>query len=116
MVSEKVDKLSQFIEFIEIRCQMLEAVSASSGSVSNSGGLRLSQNVRRESRSLTSLAARDASAVCVICHENHKVYTCIKFRGLSVEEMRSKVKELKLCFNCLGVRHTAQECKSTRFL
>ena len=48
---------------------------------------------------------------CVYCKDdNHRAINCTKVT--SVHERQKILSEKKLCFNCTGTRHRADECKS----
>ena len=48
---------------------------------------------------------------CVYCEDdNHRAINCTKVT--SVHERQKILSEKKLCFNCTGTRHRADECKS----
>ncbi|CAD6235401.1 GSCOCG00007880001-RA-CDS, partial [Cotesia congregata] len=49
---------------------------------------------------------------CPVCDEKHRLYTCDKFRELTVEERRKVVLNAQLCFNCFGNNHTVKLCRS----
>lgn len=70
------------------------------------------QNIKRETKFLTHFVAGDPLVECAVCNQNHKIYSCTKFLELSTDDKRNKVKELNLCFNCLGKKHSAKDCKS----
>lgn len=93
---------------------MLEAINPQ-GSGSNSNfKTGSSQGIKRDNKVLAHLSTGDSSFVCVICKQDHRIYSCPTFRNLTIDDRRGKVKALELCFNCLGVKHTARDCKSTK--
>lgn len=48
---------------------------------------------------------------CLHCNDkSHKIYTCLKFKGLPLEEKRAFVFSKKICFNCLGRKHMSSQC------
>ena len=60
-----------------------------------------------------SATAYDSSEpTCSLCHKNHYLGKCDTFLNKSPSQRREFVKITKRCFNCLGVRHAASECKS----
>ncbi|XP_043461973.1 uncharacterized protein LOC122498348 [Leptopilina heterotoma] len=114
VVSSKLSKLTEFLEFLDTRCQMMEAISSKAPhtEMTKTG---FNQGTKREgNKILTHVATGKNSVDCVLCHKDHRVYTCSAFQDLSVENRRDKVKELNLCFNCLGIKHAARDCRSTR--
>lgn len=51
---------------------------------------------------------------CLHCQGSHSTFGCPSFREKTVEQRQAWVRERKLCFNCLGEKHRAEDCKSTR--
>ncbi|XP_066261326.1 uncharacterized protein [Euwallacea similis] len=47
---------------------------------------------------------------CPKCKGNHPIYMCKKFREREVQERIERIKELKLCFNCLRSDHQSKPC------
>ncbi|XP_052757236.1 uncharacterized protein LOC128202123 [Galleria mellonella] len=47
---------------------------------------------------------------CIMCSENHALYTCISFLNLSVKNRIKLIDDKKLCQNCLRSGHTVNEC------
>ena len=45
-----------------------------------------------------------------LCNENHFAINCTKYK--TVDSKRARVSELKLCFNCLRGKHTANNCRT----
>ena len=41
------------------------------------------------------------SIICSFCKQSHRIYTCPKFLTLPIADKYEKVKQLRLCFNCL---------------
>ena len=51
---------------------------------------------------------------CRLCSQDHGLWKCDQFKGLSVEERWNKARELKVCFRCLSSYHMSNSCKSRR--
>ena len=47
---------------------------------------------------------------CIICASNHALFSCTEFKRISVQDRWSKVKQHKLCFNCLTKEHNSNSC------
>ena len=52
----------------------------------------------------------DYIKLCQLCNENHFAINCTKYK--TVDSKRARVSELKLCFNCLRGKHTANNCRT----
>ena len=48
---------------------------------------------------------------CVVCYQNHAVWSCETFRAKTVSERWSTAKQNRLCFKCLGKNHIARFCR-----
>ncbi|XP_044746498.1 uncharacterized protein LOC123308039 [Coccinella septempunctata] len=48
---------------------------------------------------------------CFYCKSDHSLFYCGDFLKLSVPARNSKVKEMKLCINCLRPNHISSDCK-----
>lgn len=49
---------------------------------------------------------------CPCCTGLHKIYSCDKFKELSIKDRLNTVREAHLCFNCLSSFHMSNKCKS----
>ncbi|UYV73350.1 hypothetical protein LAZ67_10002818, partial [Cordylochernes scorpioides] len=47
-----------------------------------------------------------------LCQQEHGIYLCPTFLDMEPLERRRKVKQLKLCFNCLRNNHSVNQCRS----
>lgn len=50
--------------------------------------------------------------MCPCCKEEHLIYRCSKFQGMSLQERKGFVAKSKLCFNCLKAKHRVINCPS----
>ena len=104
--------LDQLREFINRRVQALE-VSESRTPQSSFNNIKSSQD-HRKSREPNHVSQnyKISTERCPACSENHKVFSCDKFKNLSIQERKNIVFTAKLCFNCLNSGHTTKDCKS----
>ncbi|UYV70683.1 hypothetical protein LAZ67_8000259 [Cordylochernes scorpioides] len=51
-------------------------------------------------------------ANCFLCQQEHGIYLCPTFLDMEPIERRKRVKQLKLCFNCLRNNHSVNQCRS----
>lgn len=51
---------------------------------------------------------------CSYCQADHNTFSCHDFKALRPQERQDWVKEAKRCYNCLGERHLAVDCRSER--
>lgn len=48
---------------------------------------------------------------CPMCKQDHNLFMCEVFRNASIEVRNAKVREAKLCLNCLRPGHPTQKCR-----
>ena len=51
---------------------------------------------------------------CSLCSKDHMLYRCVTYKSKSDAEKLSFVRKKRLCFNCLGTKHTTKYCKSKK--
>ncbi|XP_055634668.1 uncharacterized protein LOC129774754 [Toxorhynchites rutilus septentrionalis] len=51
---------------------------------------------------------------CLLCKENHRHFECPELHKLSPDQRYEKVKNLKICFNCLRPGHRTLDCSSKK--
>nr|CAI5856106.1 unnamed protein product [Callosobruchus analis] len=49
---------------------------------------------------------------CLFCQKPHSIYKCFEYNELTPPERLKRVKELKLCENCLRINHSVVQCLS----
>ena len=49
---------------------------------------------------------------CNVCNQYHRTEACAQLTNLAVDERVKKIKEHKLCFNCLSKEHIKPQCKT----
>ena len=107
--NQDVPDLDKFLEFIEKRSHVLDAISRnvpSKGHQQNKNPASL--NTQRSKGLLT-----QSHITCVICKDcSHTIYKCSKFKNMSVSERYDAVLKNKLCKSCLHHSHSVYNCKS----
>lgn len=106
---DELPQLSELFEFLEKRCLVLENL--------NSTGAQITPKFTKPhlKASLHAFAPQNNDhAKCCYCDENtHKIYSCNKFKNVSIADKRNFVNSKKLCYNCLGTAHAVAQCSST---
>lgn len=97
------------LDFLENRCHFLEKIEKKIDIVNQSQGSR-SHGGKTQSKFSHASTQRFA---CSLCKEQHALFSCKSFLELSVTNRIAKVKQLKLCFNCLRMGHMSTECKGS---
>ena len=71
---------------------------------------------RKQEKNHISHSVQDETTIkkkrpCILCHKDHALYTCDKFKGLTTDGTEKFVKEKRLCLRCLGGGHAVKNCK-----
>ncbi|XP_070075721.1 uncharacterized protein [Drosophila takahashii] len=97
-------RIEDLFGFLDARCEEFE-LSHHEPTTASYG-----QNTRGAARSFVSAGQ---SFKCVQCRsDDHSLYDCGHFLGLSVEQRHAFVKEKRLCFNFLKPDHVFARCES----
>lgn len=89
-------QMSEYVSFLQKRCEVLEAIGSS---------------YRKNEKVFKQPERRAFIDKCVCCDENHAIYSCNKFRNMTVYDRRDLAKKKLLCLLCLKPKHQANECK-----
>lgn len=99
--------LTQFLAFLNKRADLLETIDES----------KPKGKSKHESSPNKSLIVNKGSdkkskrRSCPLCDdESHNLFSCESFRSLPIESRIAKVKEFKVCENCLRFGHAANKC------
>ncbi|XP_023229230.1 uncharacterized protein LOC111629544 [Centruroides sculpturatus] len=103
--SNDVPKLDNLISFLEKRSQILENINKTTFVKP-----RCSQD-RVKPKSLF-VKCNNSMSHCILCKQNHPVYTCDSFLRLEASQRNDVVAKNNLCFNCLSDRHKLSSCNS----
>lgn len=115
-------KLSDFLDFIEKRYQVLEAVQGDTKRYRHENRFENRNENRFENkydhkyenkydRKHESFEKKqEGNGKCVCCSENHALYKCLKFKKMKVADRRELVHQHKLCILCLQGNHKAINC------
>lgn len=100
--SNELPTMKEFIGFLESRANALENIPT------------LSETKRKISHlATTSNTNTKPMQNCLFCKtSNHTIYKCLKFKALPNPQKRQFVKDNKLCYNCLGTKHSVDQCSS----
>ena len=107
--STTVPHYNDLLEFLNLRAQ------ASEHTIDDSHR-RTPNEMRKVHKPIASHNANvtpASNASCPLCKsENHLLFACSKFKGLSHERKMATVKSNGLCLNCLRSGHFSKNCKS----
>lgn len=100
--------LSQFCTFLSNRADLLENLEDKI--TINPENVKTKSFIIRNNESNKKYNKNNA---CPMCKSEHLLFSCEKFKALSIESRINKVKECKLCFNCLKPGHSNKTCTLT---
>ncbi|XP_024939622.1 uncharacterized protein LOC107266569 [Cephus cinctus] len=98
--------LSEFKIFLERHCKYLYKTGKNStpANTSNKGNKPQSSGTKQMKAFSTS------SKSCVLCKGEHAIYACEEFKKLPASMRIQRVREHKLCYNCLSSTHQNMQC------
>nr|CAI5865611.1 unnamed protein product [Callosobruchus analis] len=99
-IVKKIPKIIDLTEFLEHRCQLLEAIQCNK------------QKVVYKGKPNSVLSHVTQSAECRLCKGVHFIQGCDNFLKMAIHERIKEVKRMHLCINCLRANHFAEQCKS----
>ncbi|UYV64956.1 hypothetical protein LAZ67_3002560 [Cordylochernes scorpioides] len=94
-----IPSCSELLKFIETNAKALNT------SKTERGLPLIKRSMKLQVHNLT-------KANCFLCQQEHGIYLCPTFLDMEPIERRKKVKQLKLCFNCLRNNHSVNQCRS----
>lgn len=99
------------LDFLEKRYHFLEKIEKKVDLVNQLQDSRFKQGTKPQSRLSHAVTQRNT---CSLCKGQHALFSCKSFLNLSVQDRIARIKQLKLCFNCLRTGHVSTECKSSQ--
>ncbi|XP_066157588.1 uncharacterized protein [Euwallacea fornicatus] len=93
-------------EFLSARADMLEAIDRQRG---NNSKPERNVGLKPNKTSAKTFVGSDIS--CGVCKAKHSLVKCPSFLAMSPNERFGKVKQLKVCFNCLKPGHSVKDCR-----
>lgn len=103
--AKQLPTFNELIEFLNRRCQMLEAVARRSLSMTTDYNFHQTNQGK-----LTALNAALTNVKCINYKGDHQIYQCGALKELSVPERLKRVQILRLCLNCLKGKHIVKDC------
>ncbi|UYV69062.1 hypothetical protein LAZ67_6002216 [Cordylochernes scorpioides] len=97
--NNRIPTCSELLKFIETYAKALNT------SETERGLPLIKRSMKLQVHNLT-------KANCFLCQQEHGIYLCPTFLDMEPIERRRKVKQLKLCFNCLRNNHSVNQCRS----
>ena len=95
--------LLDFQQWLDIQAKVLETLEPASDN---------SNDNERSSSTAAPKLSKIKSLACPICAAPHFVYNCPQYASASINEKLQKVKDLKVCYNCLRNSHLKPDCPS----
>lgn len=112
--------LDGFLNYLENRCIALECLNFETLNVSKDKEKPKPRNFQSHPHSqsyhVTAESHKNEKSFekkCLYCDKlNHTLYSCLKFKELSYFDRKNFVQAKQLCFNCLGSKHSSENCNS----
>lgn len=101
--------LTVFINFISNRADLLETLEESNRHTKSKCEVLIGSKLTKSF--FTNIDNKTKSLSCPMCQGNHFVFTCDKFRNLSVQDRIKRAHTYNICINCLRPGHDKSKCK-----
>jgi hypothetical protein len=108
--------LEHFYTFLRDRATILENVQTDHTYVNDKGQKQQSTSLNLKAFVTSSSSPRYQSSssavglICQACNGDHRLYTCEKFKAMTIAERNDMVYKWKICANCLRSGHFANQC------
>lgn len=99
-------KFKDVRDFLFARSQFLQTLEVNRQAVASNSSIN-----RRQIKTRAFLTT-EKGAKCAICQQTHYIQNCSKFLLLNTRAKADKIRECKLCLNCLRPGHSFSDCKS----
>ncbi|XP_055633313.1 uncharacterized protein LOC129773693 [Toxorhynchites rutilus septentrionalis] len=110
----KLPNIQDTVSFLRSECQVLERFQNRFQVTSKEAQSKQYTSFRPSNQKSYTATAATSVGSCEICNESHRHFECPEFHKLSPIQRNAKVKELKICFNCLRPGHRSLECSSKK--
>ncbi|XP_039447364.1 uncharacterized protein LOC120426643 [Culex pipiens pallens] len=114
LVTLENPSLTDFLKFLEDRCDAIETCSSFTRKCTLSGA-GAKKEIRKQPAKPAEKKVQSYVATpqpCPKCSKEHLLFLCEAFKASSVADRRELVQKSRLCFNCLRTSHTAKTCSS----
>ncbi|XP_053685940.1 uncharacterized protein LOC128735483 [Sabethes cyaneus] len=104
------------MDFLRKRCLVLERCETSAQTASSSRQLQPATKGLSANRGIKVSATTTASpeTICELCGGSHPNFKCSVFQSMNIAQRLAKVREARICFNCLRKGHMSRSCLSQR--
>lgn len=115
---DKLPTWEEFKDFLRSRADILDSLEQRSEKILRENNARSDYLGRNKGNFKFSGGAHSSKSlitndnICAFCKENHFIGICEEFIKLSVGERAEKIKNLKLCLNCLKAGHFSKFCRT----
>lgn len=113
--SQKHGKLPDFDEtmrFLKGECQILERFQHTRPPTTKE--TQPKPQPKPLNQKVHSVTSDSPTNRCQICDAEHRHFECPEFSKMAISERIAKVKELKICFNCLRPGHRVIDCSTKK--
>ncbi|XP_053691865.1 uncharacterized protein LOC128740351 [Sabethes cyaneus] len=108
----ELPKYDDTLLFLKGECQILERFQNSRHPVAAKEPS--SKPMKPVNQKVHTVTSSNSESQCKICGEMHRHFECPVFAKMHVSDRKTKVKQLRICFNCLRPGHCAKDCSSKR--
>jgi hypothetical protein len=97
-ITKECTTLNQLKTFLGTHANLLETIDQNEAE-------KFRTNCNNPARKENKTFITSTESSCPVCNEHHAIYSCTTFLNLNINNRIKKIKELKLCLNCLKGGH-----------
>ncbi|XP_058839551.1 uncharacterized protein LOC131695040 [Topomyia yanbarensis] len=102
------------MEFLRKRCLILERCESTTPALSSSKQASSKAAPPTKAFKISAAATTSTEITCELCGGDHPNFKCSAFKNMSIAQRLAKVREVRVCFNCLRKGHMIRACPSQR--
>ncbi|XP_062704514.1 uncharacterized protein LOC134286844 [Aedes albopictus] len=102
------------MEFLQKRCLILERCESAASVLPSYKQTAAKAAPALKGTKISAAATTSSEITCELCEGDHPNFKCSLFKNMSIVQRLAKVRDAKVCFNCLRKGHMVRTCPSQR--
>ncbi|XP_053699167.1 uncharacterized protein LOC128746143 [Sabethes cyaneus] len=112
IVHGELPQYADTLKFLKDQCFVLERCESTTKPQQTQS--KTVVTAKPNSQKSYAITSSEYEVKCDFCSKPHANFTCSEFRSLSIPQRLAKVREKRVCFNCLRKGHQGKNCPSDK--
>ncbi|XP_053698991.1 uncharacterized protein LOC128745961 [Sabethes cyaneus] len=112
IVHGELPQYADTLKFLKDQCFVLERCESTTKPQQTQS--KTVTTAKPNSQKSFAITSSEYEVKCDFCSKPHANFTCSEFRSLSIPQRLAKVREKRVCFNCLRKGHQGKNCPSDK--